>query len=140
MRFSSSVLLVSLAAMACVAPTTSAAPKLVAREGWCEDSTFINASSGGSPQIVDCQQLAANIVGSGNWFLTASDRTIAQYGTCAFNARVESSGIQITHIGNDDVRDIIRDSIAKFAWQGKVGSGGHMNCDGVGVTWGLFHA
>jgi hypothetical protein len=41
-------------------------------------------------------------------------------------------------IGNEDVRDLIRDSIAKFSWQGKVGAGGRIEYNG-GVTWGLYH-
>jgi hypothetical protein len=58
------------------------------------------------------------------------------YGTCAFGATAETAvGVKV---GNEDVRDLIRDSIAKFSWQGKVGAGGRIEYNG-GVTWGLYH-
>jgi hypothetical protein len=52
-----------------IAAPTSPAPSSVLekRENLCGDSTFVNASSGGSPLVRDCQQLAANIAGSGSW-------------------------------------------------------------------------
>jgi hypothetical protein len=66
-----------------------------------------------------------------------SHRTIAIYGTCAF------SGIgtwRPTWMGNEDVRDLIYDSISRFQWQGKVGASGNTTCKGMGVTWGLYHS
>lgn len=162
MRFSASILLASLTTMASAAPTSLATNILSKRENRCENSTFENASSGGSPQIADCEQLARNIEGSGNWVsqvvlqvparkvrlllltpssfflqnLGCSQRTIATYGTCAFGAEGKYC---FAHVGNEDVRDLIRDSIAKFSWEGKVGARGDMTCGGTAVNWGLYH-
>ncbi|OAL05421.1 hypothetical protein IQ06DRAFT_68527 [Phaeosphaeriaceae sp. SRC1lsM3a] len=136
MRFSASILLASLTTMASAAPTSLATNILSKRENRCENSTFENASSGGSPQIADCEQLARNIEGSGNWNLGCSQRTIATYGTCAFGAEGKYC---FAHVGNEDVRDLIRDSIAKFSWEGKVGARGDMTCGGTAVNWGLYH-
>jgi hypothetical protein len=33
----------------------------------CDDSSFINASSGGSPFVADCRVMASNIAGGGTW-------------------------------------------------------------------------
>lgn len=65
--------------------------------------------------------------------------TLVTYGTCAFGATGSSKDC-IDHVGNDDIRDLIRDSIARFSWQGKVGAAGRMMCDGRWVNWGLYHA
>jgi hypothetical protein len=43
-------------------------------------------------------------------------------------------------MGNEDVRDLIYDSISRFQWQGKVGASGNTTCKGMGVTWGLYHS
>jgi hypothetical protein len=68
MQFSVSVLLASLAATAIAAPTSpDPSSVLEKRENYCGDSAFVNASSGGSPLIQDCQQLSANIAGGGSW-------------------------------------------------------------------------
>lgn len=52
----------------------------------CGDSSFINQSSGGSPKISDCQQIARNVQGSGTWTIPCAERrehTFAKFGTCA---------------------------------------------------------
>ncbi|KAH7380275.1 putative necrosis-inducing factor-domain-containing protein [Phaeosphaeria sp. MPI-PUGE-AT-0046c] len=140
MRFSASVLLASLVAMASAAPVSPVENALEKRADWCGSSTFINNSSGGSPQIADCQQLAANIVGDGRWSVGYADKLIAKYGTCSFNARISAGFERSTYIGNEDLRDLIRDSIARFAWQGKVGASGVTDCNKATVTWGIFHS
>jgi hypothetical protein len=33
----------------------------------CDDSSFTNASSGGSPLVADCKIMASNIAGGGTW-------------------------------------------------------------------------
>ncbi|KAH7071471.1 putative necrosis-inducing factor-domain-containing protein [Paraphoma chrysanthemicola] len=113
----------------------------------CGDSTFVNQSSGGSPQISDCQQIVRNIAGGGTWTvgLGGEHHQIVQYGTCAFGINGDSS-MNAAYIGNGDISDLINDSIKRFAWQGKVGAKGHMACrsiqgavSGGGLTWGIYH-
>ncbi|KAK4120926.1 hypothetical protein N657DRAFT_559257, partial [Parathielavia appendiculata] len=107
----------------------------------CGDSTFINQSSGGSPLVADCWRLHDNIAGDGTWTVWTSQRTIATYGTCAFGV---SPRYIPAEIGNGDVRDLIRDSIARFQWFDKVGAKGVMQCerpfgDWTEVEWGIYH-
>ena len=107
----------------------------------CGDSTFENKSSGGSPTVADCWTLYNNIVGDGTWTVWGPDHhTIATYGSCAFGVTV--AGIGWANIGNGDIRDLVRDSINKYQWNGLVGSKGYMLCQGLfdrSVEWGLYH-
>ncbi|KAH8662546.1 putative necrosis-inducing factor-domain-containing protein [Xylariales sp. PMI_506] len=106
----------------------------------CGDSTFENQSSGGSPLVSDCLQLAANIAGGGSWRLEIYEqRTLATYGTCAFGA---TAGPSVTYIGNQDIIDLIHTSVDRFTWFGLVGAKGQMPCQlfGYTVSWGIYHA
>jgi hypothetical protein len=115
----------------------------------CGESTFVNQSSGGSPQISDCQKIASNIANGGTWTIACggpSQRTYATYGTCAVGAHCAYSSADAVYIGNQDTIDIINSSIQKFSYQGKVGALGHMGCqsiqvhsDTVEVVWGIYH-
>lgn len=106
----------------------------------CGDSTFVNQSSGGSPKISDCQQIAANIAGGGSWTILTSDQhQLVQYGTCAFGVTTEDL-LPALSIGNQDIIDLINSSIQKFSWNGLVGARGQMACrQGQVVFWGLYH-
>ncbi|EMD67007.1 hypothetical protein COCSADRAFT_196914 [Bipolaris sorokiniana ND90Pr] len=141
MRFSTPVIVASLAASAVAAPT-SPAPRsmLEKRLNYCGATTFINNSSGGSPWIADCQTLFDRIAGDGSWFVEPQQKRIASWGTCEFGARTVNN--VITTIGNEDVRDLTRDAIARFAWQGRVGASGIVDCgpqQNVKVWWGVYH-
>jgi hypothetical protein len=109
----------------------------------CGNSSFENQSSGGSPLISDCQILAENIRGDGTWTTWGSGRRqLAQLGTCAFGVQVE--GITLTtfyKVGNEDIRDLIFESINRFGWQGKVGAKGNMPCQpgDSHVEWAIYH-
>lgn len=78
----------------------------------CGDSTFVDESSGGSPLIADCQQIAANIAGGGTWVTNAEgvQRELVSYGTCAFG--VTGVGELTYDVGNQDIIDLINSSIA----------------------------
>ncbi|USP82119.1 hypothetical protein yc1106_09393 [Curvularia clavata] len=142
MRFSAPIIVVSLAAAAAAAPTSPATPSVLEkRDNLCGDSTFINNSSGGSPLIADCQTLFDRIAGNGGWWVSGQQSRVAAWGTCEFGART-LDGITNTRIGNEDVRDLIRDSIARFSWQGKVGASGVVDCGsrgGAKTWWGVYH-
>ncbi|KAK3361557.1 putative necrosis-inducing factor-domain-containing protein [Lasiosphaeria ovina] len=107
----------------------------------CDNSSFENQSTGGSPTVGDCQRLANNIAGDGTWTVwTGTQHQIAQYGTCAFGITTVTGFW--ANIGNGDVRDIIGDSIRRFQWNGLVGAKGEMNCQGSGsphVKWAIYH-
>ncbi|KAJ6271205.1 putative necrosis-inducing factor-domain-containing protein [Bipolaris maydis] len=141
MRFSASVIVASLAATAVAAPTSPAPENVLKkRNNFCGATTFINNSSGGSPWITDCQTMFDRIAGDGTWVVEPQQKRIASWGTCEFGAR--SVNNVITTIGNEDVRDLTRDSIARFAWQGRVGASGIVDCGTSGsvkVWWGLYH-
>jgi hypothetical protein len=55
---------------------------------------------------------------------------------------VTVGGVGFAYNGNGDIRDLVRDSINRFQWNGLVGSKGDMHCQGLGnpaVSWGLYH-
>ncbi|KAF9776746.1 hypothetical protein IL306_005037 [Fusarium sp. DS 682] len=139
-----------MAAFAAASPISESAPLLSKRKSVsdCGDSTFENHSSGGSPQVSDCQQIARNIAGGGTWTVGAGGEhhQLVQYGTCAFGAQGAGSSMNAAHIGNQDIIDLINDSIARFQWEGKVGAAGEMSCesitglfDGAKMRWGIYH-
>lgn len=114
-------------------------PDLTKRESnnYCGDSSFENETTGGSPSVSDCQKIMSNIAGGGDWYFGAFQRTLAEYGTCAFGAEVVGTS---SKIGNQDVIDLIQASIDQFQWNGLVGAKGRMLCDwGYTVEWGLYH-
>ncbi|PSN59371.1 hypothetical protein BS50DRAFT_476817, partial [Corynespora cassiicola Philippines] len=113
----------------------------------CGDSSFENQTTGGSPTVNDCRQLARNIAGNGRWTVGAGGehRQLAQYGTCAFGAQGNKS-MNWAYIGNQDIIDLINDSINRFQWNGLVGAKGSMACRGgsgqiidTEMIWGIYH-
>jgi hypothetical protein len=163
MHFQSFTVLVTLLAAASAAPASLQARKSV---NDCGSSTFENQSSDGSPLITDCQQIATNIAGMFSHFLHLSpplithklgggtwsigtggggQHQLVQYGTCAFGVNTEDSA-NVGHIGNQDIIDLINESISRFSYNGKVGAKGKVGCQsatglvgGTEFIWGLYH-
>ncbi|KAF9033630.1 hypothetical protein BJ165DRAFT_1598784 [Panaeolus papilionaceus] len=99
-----------VALLTTMATLTNAAPSQelsVKREmvDCCWDVIYQNQSSGGSPLISDCLQIAANIVRDGEWIIEGP----------GFNFRVE----------NEDIITIINESIRQFQWFDKRPDGGY---------------
>ncbi|KAM4057487.1 putative necrosis-inducing factor domain-containing protein [Hirsutella rhossiliensis] len=121
----------------------SATFTLSKRGNECGDSTFIDQGSEASPLTSDCERLSSNVQNGGRWTLSGSQRTLATYGSCAFGA--SGGGPWYTYVGNEDIMDLIRDSIRKFRRgnDGKIGAKGSMHCSGNGgggnVYWGIYH-
>jgi hypothetical protein len=72
MLYSTPLFIAALMATASCAPTSpspqgAVVKALEARDNHCGVSTFVNRSSGGSPKVADCQQMARNIAGGGTW-------------------------------------------------------------------------
>jgi hypothetical protein len=68
-----------------------------------------------------------------------------EWGTCAFGVTVNpDDDAWYAHIGNQDIMDLINESIARFGSNGKVGTKGEMRCQGgitggTRVEWGIYH-
>lgn len=114
----------------------------------CEDSSFIDQTTGASPLVTDCQTIIRNIEGDGSTdfdheVVGHPHREILSDGTCAFGieATKTDGNVQFT-VGGQDVIDIINDSIARFARDGKIGAKGNMNCNGnvksQPMEWGIY--
>ncbi|KAK5662398.1 hypothetical protein OQA88_8308 [Cercophora sp. LCS_1] len=98
----------------------------------CDDpNTMENRSSDGSPLLEDCLRIAHNIRNGGEWTVTAFQRQLASYKSCALGAEDNSGGV--LQVGNLDLIDFINAS-KQFEWNGKVGSRGWMNCRALGDT------
>jgi hypothetical protein len=154
MQYSKSALAAAamLIASAVAAPTSvettnqASANKLFKRDDQCTESTFINQSSGGSPLVSDCQQIIQRLSGGHTWHLYTEDspETLASYGTCIFGGTRKSEEGLYVSVGEQDIKDLIYDSIAQFSWQGVVGAKGTMHCTGESseggyVEWGIYH-
>lgn len=112
----------------------------------CGDSTFVDQGSEASPYASDCETLAYNIRGDGSWRIRSGvQRKLASYGTCAFGAQTYDGDDWYAYVGNEDIRDVIRDSISKFKRpDGKIGAKGIMNCESGSIAnrnvlWGIYH-
>jgi hypothetical protein len=89
-----------------------------------------------------------HFVGGGTWSIgNGGDghRKLVQYGTCAFGVD-KSDTTNVGYVGNQDIIDLINESIRRFSYNGKVGSKGSMDCqsaqgvvDSVRFGWGLYH-
>ena len=102
----------------------------------CGQSTFTSESTEASPALQDCQILqqilGQTFVASFGWDVGPESMELTAYGTCAFTARaVGKSGT----VGNEDVFDLLRDSIATEARNKHLGVRGSMFCGGVEVEW-----
>ncbi len=109
----------------------------------CGESTFVNQNSRASPLIADCLHITANIADGGQWEVAVGrQHQLVQYGTCAFGVS-GCCGDVFFYIGNEDIINIIHDSIDKFGWNGVIGATGQMRCDAAAlpprVDWGLYH-
>ncbi|KAJ5745953.1 hypothetical protein N7520_011135 [Penicillium odoratum] len=108
----------------------------------CGTSTFVDETTSGSPKVADCKKIATNIKSGGTWTFEGFgvQHQLVQYGTCAFGVTVSAD--YYTMIGNEDIIDLITDSIEKYKWEGKVGAKGHMMCEGQDgkneVVWGIY--
>ncbi|ROW15174.1 hypothetical protein VPNG_03014 [Cytospora leucostoma] len=97
-------------------------------EAYCGTSTFVDETSGASPTVSDCQQIAINIAAGGDWTVDSSgvQHQLVQYGTCAFGIQGQGSpvgNVDFT-IGNQDIIDIITSSISMYGGDGQVGAKG----------------
>ncbi|EGS19007.1 uncharacterized protein CTHT_0056270 [Thermochaetoides thermophila DSM 1495] len=112
----------------------------------CGASTFVDQTSNASPLVDHCLQIIRNIQGdpTTSWRTsTGRHRTIASHATCRFGVESTGSGSNIWFdVGGEDVQDLIRDSVRKFARNGKVGAKGVMSCYANNgrqqVLWGIF--
>ena len=106
--------------------------QLFKRVGVCGSSSFHRETSNGSPSVADCR----GMLNSGEldivYEVVGSRSEVKRSGNCRF--MVYSPGH--TAIGESDIRDLVRDSIAKFSNNGKVGARGSMDCKGELLGWG----
>ncbi|KAF9041584.1 putative necrosis-inducing factor-domain-containing protein [Panaeolus papilionaceus] len=113
-----------------------------ASESRCGDSSFINQTSGASPKASDCRGITKNIAGGGTWTTPSfgQQRELVSFGECKFGVTsLNAAGGFNFVVGNQDIIDIINDSIKRFqSSAGRVGAKGTMNCGGTDVEWGLY--
>jgi hypothetical protein len=113
----------------------------------CQDSSFIDQTSGASPSVADCQGIVKNIQGTqGEWEVEnafGTQHQLVEYGECKFGIQgLNKKGNVNFHIGAQDIVDLINESIKRFGGSGKVGAKGQMDCKGninsQDVEWGLY--
>ncbi|KAI9167811.1 putative metal chaperone YciC [Paramyrothecium foliicola] len=115
-------------------PATAIKRALNKRTGWCGNSSFENRTTTGSPFVGDCEALRDRMrANAESWGVAVSVsgtyRAVASHGTCVFGAWTQTyPGTAL--VGNDDIADLVRDSIIQFRWFDKVGSRGEMDCEG----------
>lgn len=116
-------------------------------KSYCGDSTFIDQTSNASPKVEDCLQIIKNIEGTkGEWSTNVpfqAQRKLVQAGSCKLGVQATNAkGNNDFRVGAQDIIDLITDSIAKFARDGRVGSKGKLKCKGnviqQDVEWGLY--
>ena len=144
MRFSLIASVAGLLALTQAAPSNTLQARNSVND--CGDSTFENQTTDGSPLVTDCQTIVDNISGGGTWKVSTvgQQSTLVQFGTCALGVQGNKSA-NTGNIGNQDIMDLINESIRKFEWNGKVGAKGEMTCQSdrgvmgeADFTWGIY--
>jgi len=114
------------------------------RNNDCSDATFNNNTASYSAPVADCQQMRNNIVGSGTWTLQPGEALVMiKYGNCSLSMG-NQAGSDFVYVGNDDLRDLIADSITKFSFGDQVSTYGDVLCQSSlvltnrWVHWQLF--
>ena len=123
---------------------------LVSAKHRCNQYTYKNEASDGSPKTSDCKTLADNISGSGDWTSSgASQRELAKNGGCAFGTEeADGEGSALYYVGNEDIIDVINEMIKQFdpEGNGKLGGSGEFHCDvpaakggkAAKIKWGIY--
>jgi hypothetical protein len=115
----------------------SAPSLLPKRMNECGQSTFTSESTNASTALADCQLLQTVLsqpaIASFGWDVGPESKELIAYGTCAFTAR--AVGGKTGTLGNEDVFDLLRDSIAKEARNKHLGVRGSMFCGAAEVEW-----
>ncbi|KAK0612263.1 putative necrosis-inducing factor-domain-containing protein [Immersiella caudata] len=128
------LLLTTLAAL--LATTTASPVDLSKRLNSCGISSFAVDTS--SPAAASDCQFIVNVLSQGafpsfGWDLGNAWNEVLVYETCSFQAR-SIRGNRAT-IGNEDVYDLLRDTLRDSNRGGNVGARGAMQCNGVDVEW-----
>ncbi|KAK4158906.1 hypothetical protein QBC43DRAFT_181629, partial [Cladorrhinum sp. PSN259] len=123
-------------ALTLLAASSSAAPAASKRANSCGLSTFVVDTS--SQAVAShCQTLVSllqtSTFPSYIWGLDGSWKSVLTYDTCSFSARTTRNGQG--QIGNEDVFDLLRDTVRDTNRGGSVGAKGVMSCGGVEVEW-----
>lgn len=146
------------------ANTIDVGPELMSRPIWapggdadtCGPSTFVGRTSRGSPRVQDCDTIREIHTNQRHGYykvllreynIITNDWTpVFTYGSCVFGIRdADADG---KRVGNTDIADIIRDSIARFgSGDGYIGAEGRMDCEHntgngprMATDWAIFHA
>ncbi|KAK4213199.1 putative necrosis-inducing factor-domain-containing protein [Rhypophila decipiens] len=108
------------------------------------DSNFWDETSPASPLITDCQKLAEDIEGDGEWSVGQSGHMeLKRHGTCAFGVSNTGSIFGFFEpyvaIGNGDIISVINKAIELYGADGVIGSWGIMFCQrkslGLDGSW-----
>jgi hypothetical protein len=115
----------------------------------CSNTLIAGETDVDSPRIDDCLVLAKNIASGGYWNVEAfvcRHHQLVQWGNCAFGVKAvcPSSGLHdwFFHVGNEDIIDVIHQSIDMFGADGRVAAHGTFKCQAAAtpptVEWGLY--
>lgn len=98
--------------------------------------------------VSDCQKLSENLSGNGVYKLSAWDSTLdfdkgPRYKSCWFS--LQTGNINVVSVGDGDIQDLIRDSIANFSKRNSdgnmvIGAYGDMGCGFVGASSAISSA
>src|SRR5690606_20543881 len=97
-------------------------------------SSFKDMTSTASPTTSECLCIRDRVMSRGGYYVANTQANPAapwnrleECNGCAFGVRVNQVGGAT--IGNTDIRDLINDSISRFARGGRVGAEGVMPCN-----------
>lgn len=99
------------------------------RTNTCGVSSFVNMTSSNSPTSGDCNLLRDQQTRFPQQYTvnkSTSWKTVVWFGTCAF--AVKTTANYPAALGNEDIADVMRDSLAKFTSGGRIGAEGSMPC------------
>ncbi|KAH6644936.1 hypothetical protein BKA67DRAFT_541932 [Truncatella angustata] len=106
----------------------------------CGDTTWDMGTSATSPLASDCDALVKWMEGGTGGVMLSGLKTdgpnlVHREGSCSFMVTPESAGP--FYVGRDDMADLVRDSVARWARDGRVGGGGATRCGDMSITWSV---
>lgn len=115
---------------------------------FCQVSSFTDETSGASPLVSDCEEMIQELADADPpraWYHVGigPHHKLLTHKSCKFGVTAKGvHGSVDFKVGGQDVIDLTRDSIKKFAKNGRVGSKGKVDCHGnagtLPIDWGLF--
>ena len=100
----------------------------------CGHTSWKGTTSVTAAVMADCKHLESSIKEGGAVYAGNGPHQVVSYNTCKFGVNAQGNWA----IGNKDISDLLRDAVARFGRDGRVGAEGDMPCESGQVQWNIY--